>query len=52
MFQHLKNAIRNSSERARDRRTYRALLEANDAILRDIGIPRDEVRSRLGLSNR
>lgn len=47
MFQTLKTAIRNSNERARQRRGYRALLEADDYLLRDIGIPREELHSRL-----
>jgi len=52
MLQHLKAAIRNSNERARQRRAYRALLEADDYLLRDIGLPRDDLRSRLGLTGR
>jgi uncharacterized protein YjiS (DUF1127 family) len=47
MFQQLKLAIRRSQERARHRRDYRALLELEDAFLRDIGISRDEVRGRM-----
>ncbi len=47
MFQHVKVAIRRSQERARDRRNYRALLELEDAFLRDVGITRDEVRGHL-----
>jgi len=47
MFQQVKVAIRRSQERARHRRNYRALLELEDAFLRDIGLRRDEVRGRM-----
>jgi uncharacterized protein YjiS (DUF1127 family) len=47
MFQQLKGAIRRAQERARRRRDHLALLELEDAFLRDIGIRRDEVRGRL-----
>ena len=47
MFQQVKVAIRRSQERARHRRSYRALLELEDAFLRDIGLDRDEVIGRM-----
>ena len=42
MLQQIKAAFRGSTERARHRRDYRALLQLEDHLLRDIGIPRDE----------
>ena len=45
MLNGLRDAFHRSSERARNRRSYRALLELDDHILRDIGLPRDEVRA-------
>jgi uncharacterized protein YjiS (DUF1127 family) len=47
MFHRLKSAVERSRERARDRRSYRALLELEDHFLRDIGLTRDEVRGHL-----
>jgi uncharacterized protein YjiS (DUF1127 family) len=47
MFRRVKVAIRRSQERARHRRNYRALLQLEDAFLRDIGLDRDEVRGRM-----
>lgn len=47
MLEVLKSAIVRSSERARHRRQYRALLELEDRFLRDIGLTRDEVRGRM-----
>jgi uncharacterized protein YjiS (DUF1127 family) len=47
MLQHLKDAIQRQNERARHRRSYRALLELEDHFLRDIGVTRDEVRGRM-----
>ena len=47
MFQRVRVAIRRSQERARHRRSYRALLELEDAFLRDIGLDRDEVIGRM-----
>ena len=47
MFQQVKVAIRRAQERARHRRSYRALLELEDAFLRDIGLDRDEVLGRM-----
>jgi uncharacterized protein YjiS (DUF1127 family) len=47
MLNQLKDAIRRQGERARSRRSYRALLELDDHLLRDLGIPREEIRARL-----
>lgn len=47
MFQHVKAAIERQNERARHRRSYRALLELEEHFLRDIGVSRDEVRGRM-----
>ncbi len=48
MLTQLKEAIRRSGERARHRRGYRALMRLDDHLLRDVGIPRDEIYARLG----
>ena len=45
MLTELRNAVRRSAEQARNRRAYRTLLELDDHLLRDIGLPRDELRS-------
>jgi uncharacterized protein YjiS (DUF1127 family) len=47
MLTQFKEAIRRRGELARSRRGYRALLELDDHLLRDLGIPREEVRARL-----
>jgi uncharacterized protein YjiS (DUF1127 family) len=47
MLTQFKEAIRRQGERARSRRSYRALLELDDHLLRDVGIPREEIRARL-----
>ncbi len=47
MMNHLKAAFQRSQERARHRRSYRALLELEDHFLQDIGLTRDEVRGRM-----
>jgi uncharacterized protein YjiS (DUF1127 family) len=47
MLTQFKEAIRRQGERARSRRSYRALLELDDHLLRDVGIPRAEIRARL-----
>ncbi len=46
MLQQLKSVVRGAAERARHRRDYQALLELEDHLLRDIGLPRDELRAR------
>ena len=47
MLDRMRIAIRRSQERARQRRNYLALLDLEDAFLRDIGLERDEVRGRM-----
>ena len=47
MLHHITEAFRRSHERARHRREVRALLSLEDHLLRDIGLQRDEVRSRI-----
>jgi uncharacterized protein YjiS (DUF1127 family) len=46
MLQHFKGAVRGVSERARQRRVYRTLMQLDDHLLQDIGLPRDEIRAR------
>ena len=46
MLHHITEAFRRSQERARHRREVRALLALEDHLLRDIGLQRDDVRSR------
>ena len=38
MLNELRNAVRRSAERTRNRRAYRTLLELDDHLLRDIGL--------------
>ena len=47
MLTQFKEAIRRQGDRARNRRSYRALLELDDHLLRDVGIPREEIRARM-----
>ncbi len=47
MLGQMKLALRRAQERAQQRRHYRALLELEDAFLRDIGLARDELRGRM-----
>jgi uncharacterized protein YjiS (DUF1127 family) len=47
MFNRISEAYHRSQERARHRREYWALMSMEEHILRDIGISRDEVRSRM-----
>jgi uncharacterized protein YjiS (DUF1127 family) len=47
MMHQLMSAFHRSKERARNRRSYRALLELEDHFLQDIGLSRDEVRGMM-----
>ncbi len=47
MFSTVISAVSRSRQRARHRRQYRTLLSMSDAVLRDIGLDRDDLRSRL-----
>lgn len=47
MLKNFRSAIRSAGERARHRRQYAALLELDDYLLRDIGVRRDEIHSRM-----
>jgi uncharacterized protein YjiS (DUF1127 family) len=47
MFSRITEAFRRSQERTRRRREYQALLSMEEHLLRDIGISRDEVHSRI-----
>jgi uncharacterized protein YjiS (DUF1127 family) len=47
MFGRITQAYRRSQDRARQRREYKALMAMEEHLLRDIGVSRDEVRSRM-----
>ncbi len=47
MIEQLKSAYHRSKARARNRRSYRALLELEDHFLQDIGLSRDEIRGMM-----
>ena len=47
MFGQVRTTLRRAQERAQRRRHYRALLELEDAFLRDIGLARGEIRVRM-----
>ena len=46
MLRQLRGVVRGAAERARHRRDYRALLQLEDHLLQDIGLPRAEIRAR------
>jgi uncharacterized protein YjiS (DUF1127 family) len=47
MMSHLRSAMERSRERARNRRTYRALRQLEEHYLRDIGLTRDDIEGML-----
>jgi uncharacterized protein YjiS (DUF1127 family) len=47
MLRKFRAAIHASADRARHRQDFRTLLSLDEHILRDIGLPRDEIRARL-----
>jgi uncharacterized protein YjiS (DUF1127 family) len=47
MFDRFRAAIRAAADRAHQRQDYRALLALDEHLLRDIGLPRDEIRARM-----
>jgi uncharacterized protein YjiS (DUF1127 family) len=47
MLQHMTNAFRRSPDRARSRRAFACLVSMDDHLLRDIGVHRGDVRSRV-----
>lgn len=47
MFPNTRQAIRLAREKARHRRQYVRLLDLDDHLLRDIGLDRDDLRSRV-----
>ena len=46
MLHQITEALRRTQERARHRREVRALISLDDHLLRDIGVRRDQIRSR------